>query len=80
MLIADGFDDAVIGVVHRCGMGPVALYDQSLCLQILVEQGLSMDEAMEHFSFNVSGAYVGPDTPCFAILEPALVWDDDESS
>ena len=76
MLVADGFDAAVIGVVHRCGMGPVTLYDQAKCIDILVGQGLSMDDAMDHFSFNVSGAYVGPDTPCFAILDPTLVHDE----
>ena len=39
-MVADGFDAAVIGVVHRCGMGPVTLYDQAKCL----EPGLVWDD------------------------------------
>ena len=28
VLIADGFDDAIIGIAERYGMNPVALYDK----------------------------------------------------
>jgi|TARA_R110000824_G_scaffold136919_1_gene300919 hypothetical protein len=70
VIIYDGFDEAVIGIVYRCGMEPVTLYDQDKCLEILMEQGLSPTDAMEHFNFNVAGGYIGPDTPCFAVLDP----------
>ena len=69
MIIYDGFDEAVIGIVYRCGMQPGTLYDQDKCLEILMEQGLSPTDAMEHFNFNVAGGYIGPDTPCFAVLD-----------
>lgn len=70
MIIYGGFDEAVIGIVYRCGMSPVTLYDQDKCLEILMEQGLSPTDAMEHFNFNVAGGYIGADTPCFAVLDP----------
>ena len=70
MIIYDGFDDANIGIVYRCGMSSVTLYDQDKCIEILMDQGMGSVEAMEHFSYNVAGGYVGPDTPCFAGLEP----------
>tara|TARA_R100000655_G_scaffold82790_1_gene122339 strand:- start:10 stop:258 length:249 start_codon:yes stop_codon:yes gene_type:complete len=75
MIIYDGFDDAIIGIVYRCGMSAVTLYDQDKCIEILMEQGLGSVEAMDHFNFNVAGGYVGPDTPCFAVLGPDEVLD-----
>ena len=68
MLTADGFDDAVIGIVERAGASSVVLYDARRCVELLVEQGATYDEALEHMSFNVTGAYVGPETPAFAWL------------
>lgn len=69
MLFVDGFDEALIGVVGRCGMNTVALYDTDKCIQILMERdGMTCEEAVEYFEFNVSGSYVGDNTPCFANL------------
>ena len=64
LLFADGFDDAIMGVVERCGTTPVVCYDASRCVEILVERdGMSQTDAEEYFAFNVSGAYVGINTP-----------------
>ena len=68
VLFADGFDDALVGYVERfCSEGPVlvALYDRNMCIDILIHQGLTHEEADEHFNYNVIGAYVGPGTPAF---------------
>ena len=73
MLTADGFDDAVIGVLERAGSSSVVLYDAARCVELLVEQGYTYEEALEHFYFNVSGAYVGPDTPGFAWIGEELL-------
>jgi len=62
-LIADGFDDALIGI--SAGMNPVAVYDHDLCVDILVKEGMTDEEAVEHMNFNVTGAYVGDKTPVF---------------
>jgi len=58
-LIADGFDDVIIGIDEK---EMRLIYSVSLCLAILEEE---MDEvdAIEYFTFNVSGAYVGEKTP-----------------
>ena len=58
-LQADGFDDAVIGVEEN---EMRLIYSVSKCLKIL-EQDMTELDAMEHFTFNVSGAYVGDKTP-----------------
>ncbi|CAB4197132.1 hypothetical protein UFOVP1304_6 [uncultured Caudovirales phage] len=65
LLIADGFDDAIIGVGERAGCEPVLCYDRSACIQILMDGGQSFEEAEEYFEFNVVGAWVGELTPIF---------------
>lgn len=65
LLLVDGFDAAFLGIGQRCGQPDVAVYDRARCLQILVAQGATLDEATEHFEFNVAGAWVGECTPLF---------------
>ena len=65
MLLADGFEDAVIGVGRRCGQPDIAVYSYAKCLAVLVLQGLSEEEASDHLEFNVVGAWVGEETPLF---------------
>lgn len=58
-LKADGFDDAVIGV-DEAEMR--LIYSVSKCIEILM-RNMSEEEALEYFSYNVSGAYMGEKTP-----------------
>ncbi|WP_433358607.1 hypothetical protein [Streptosporangium sp. CA-115845] len=71
-LLADGFDDALIGVVEGWFAGNVhtlvALYDVERCVQILMREGMDEEEAREFIDFNVTGAYVGEGTPAFATI------------
>jgi len=54
---ADGFEDALIGVAHRFGMSPVALYDREKCIKILIKlDKTTRAEAEEFFEFNVIGS------------------------
>jgi len=64
ILTADGLDDAIIGVGTRCGQPPIAVYDVSKVLDILVDRdGMTYEEAEEYFGFNIEGAWVGGQTP-----------------
>ncbi len=65
ILLADGFDEAFLGLVRRCGQPTVALYDRDLAVLILTRKGMSLEEAQEFFEFNVLGAWVGDRTPMF---------------
>lgn len=68
-LLADGFEDALIGYAERFSSGPIAMYDKDKCLGILMQRdGLSWDEASEFFEFNVQGAWVGDKTPVYVSL------------
>ena len=59
ILLADGFDDAVIGYEPN---SMVLIYSVSKCLDILMKD-MNSEEAHEHFDYNVAGAYVGKKTP-----------------
>lgn len=79
ILTADGLDAALIGFVElwveaKVGASPktVALYDREKCIQIFVAQGMTEDEASEHFEFNVIGGYVGKTTPAFATIRRVI--------
>ena len=64
--LADGFEDAFLGICEVYGRLPTAVYDKDKCLEILVQRdGMTDEEAMEFFEFNVAGAWVGEGTPAY---------------
>jgi hypothetical protein len=66
MLLADGFNDAVIGMGERAGQPPIVVYDFDKCVAILCERdNMSIDEAVDFMYYNVVGAWVGDTTPLF---------------
>lgn len=68
-LLADGFDDALLGFGRQFTYD-VAVYDYGRCIEILQSRdGMSEDDAVEYFEFNVTGAWVGPNTPIFMTID-----------
>tara|TARA_R110002020_G_scaffold461858_1_gene681079 strand:- start:234 stop:506 length:273 start_codon:yes stop_codon:yes gene_type:complete len=65
ILLADGFDDCLIGLATRFGGLYVAAYDVNKMLAQMVGGGMTMDEAREFYEFNILGAWVGESTPVF---------------
>ncbi len=66
-LKADGLDSAVIGVEIAEPMR--LIYSVSKIIEHLVtEDEMSVEDAMEHFEYNIRGSYVGEQTP---------IWCDD---
>ncbi len=61
-LIADGFDEAIVGVN---ALTLQIIYNIDKIIDILISEGMTEEEAIEHFEFNVLGAYVGEQTPIF---------------
>lgn len=60
------FADCLVGSVWRCGSKEVLCYDAEQIVETLVKRdGLTHEDALEHFNFNVSGGYVGEYTPMF---------------
>jgi len=71
-LVADGFDEAIIGIGRQFNKNLV-IYDEDKCIEILMERdGMTDEEAIEFFEFNVVGAYVGEYTPIFVRVGTSL--------
>lgn len=64
-LIADGFDAAIIGVDMASER---VVYDKQKMVEILIEEGMDSDDAIEHLEYNVWCAYVGEHTPIYVDL------------
>ncbi len=68
-LFADSiFEPALIGIAEHGPLGHVAMYDRDKCIQILVDNDMSYEAAIDHFEVNVVGAWRGEKTPIFATL------------
>ena len=66
VLLADGLDDAFIGIGCAFNAVPVAIYNRDKVIEILMTRDvMTYEEAWEFFEFNISGAYVGESTPIF---------------
>jgi|LakMenEpi03Aug12_release.lakeMendotaPanAssembly.Ray.scaffolds.fasta_scaffold429336_2 hypothetical protein len=70
VMLADGFEEAFIGIARQFNQA-FAVYDRAKCISILTKD-MTLDEADEHFSYNVEGAWVGENTPAFINLAPSL--------
>jgi len=67
LLVPTGVEHALVGVVERFGIGPVALINKELVIKEYVDGGMSGEEAEEFYQFNCLGAWVGDETPAFLI-------------
>ena len=68
ILRIDGFDEACIGWTNSWSGDerPMRLvYDQSKMIEILMQQGMEEDEALEYFDFNIAGSHMGEYTPLY---------------
>ena len=67
-LLADGFNEAIIGMCIQFGQDPVVAYDYEKCLQILQERDdMEYTDAVDYMEFNVVGSYLGINSPVFII-------------
>ena len=64
-LLAAGFDAAIIGIARRFSLPPLVAYDYDKCIDILMKDGMTEEDAVEYFEFNVLGAWMGEGTPIF---------------
>ena len=64
LLKADGFNDAIIGLDNS---NMRLIYSKSICIEILMSDGMTEEDALEYFEFNVSSAWVGDMTPIWCL-------------
>ncbi len=76
LLSADGFDDAILGVaVLKQNNVQVLVYSRTKCIEILMTRdGMTEEEALEYFDFNVEGAYMGEKTPVW--VDDLMIYDE----
>ena len=60
-LKADGLDEAIIGYDDFSGR---LIYSMTKIINILIEgDGMTEEDALEHYYYNIHGGYVGEKTP-----------------
>lgn len=70
ILLMDGYDDCILGVVTRYGDEQFVIYDTVKVIAKNMSHGMTEEEAVEYFEFNQRCSYVGDRTPGFAIIIP----------
>ena len=60
MLVMNGFDDCIVGVVDDC-----FCYSREKVIEKLMTQGMDRQEAIEFHYFNQAGAGMGEGTPVY---------------
>ena len=70
LLIADGFDDCIIGVNNE---HTKVIYSYSKCVDVLINRDkMTKEDAVEFMEFNVVSAYMGENTPIWCKDEEYL--------
>ena len=67
-LLCDGHDNAIIGISESFGKPATVLYNKDIIIKNFMDSGMTEEEAMEYFSYNVLGSYVGEYTPTYATI------------
>ena len=78
MRTADGFDEAIVGSITSYGRGETVLYSTQKIIEVMMERdGMTAEDAMEFFNYNIIGSYNGNGMPAFLNdhVEP-LEFDD----
>lgn len=74
MKLPEEFNEAILGRGSSQLLAEdVLIYDVDTVLHILMDEGMCYEDAMEHFTYNIEGSYVGPGTPVW--LWPVKVED-----
>ena len=66
-LIADGFDDCIVGVHYAENVDEfLLLYDSSkIITKVMLDNEWDYEQSLDHFYVNIKGAYMGTQTPMF---------------
>lgn len=67
-LTLPGHDNAIIGMVSQT-ISKHVLYHIPTIIQNLVNEGMNMEDALEHFDYNIRGSSQGDSYPMFLDVE-----------
>lgn len=66
IILIDGYDSCFVGIVNRMGQPDIACYDYEKCIDLLLrDTGMTYEECVDFFCYNVLSAWWGDRTPCF---------------
>jgi len=65
LLLMDGFDDCILGVIESTTDSPKFCYSKKKVIEKLMSMGMDEEGAIEFHEFNQAGAHVGEGTPAF---------------
>lgn len=64
ILKADGFDNCILGYEYNWDGNIRLIYSVKAMLEeLVVSEGMTELDALEHFEYNIRGGYVGEKTP-----------------
>lgn len=66
LLKADGLDDAILGIEEKSFR---LIYSKQTTLEILMQWGMTYEEANEYYYYNIECAWVGDKTPIWCMDE-----------
>lgn len=76
IMVADGLADAFIGVASFGKEGKtIAIYDSMKIIERLIKEGMTEEEAIEYYEYNIASAYAGEGTPIYMVPVDKEVWD-----
>ncbi len=64
ILIADGFNKAIIGIDQNTSR---IIYSYTKIIQILMEDDMTREDAIEYFQYNIQSAWIGEKTPIYCM-------------
>lgn len=67
----DGLDEAILGHGSQFPSEQVIVYSAQRIIKILMRDGMTLDEALEYFGFNIEQLHAGH-------LTPIIVWEIEE--
>ena len=72
-LVMTGYDDCAIGVLERCKMEPIVIYDKAKVIKQLMDEDCDNEYgANEFYEYNQLGGWHGDKTPGFLIIFPEI--------
>lgn len=66
-IVLDGFDDCIVGLTEEFGNGPRVLYSVKCIVTKLQGDGMTEEEALEYYHYNILGAFMGEQNPIFLV-------------
>jgi hypothetical protein len=70
LLLPSEYDKAIVGLGLKFNEYSV-VYNAAKCISVLVKtHGMTYEEAVEYFEFNIEGSYLGVNTPTFIVDIP----------